>query len=183
MVVIVISGQPGCGSSTVAKLLAKKLKLRHFSVGDYNKRHIKNAKETEKSIMMWKTKKGSSKKFHIDSDELARRHAKKGNIVIDGKLQVRLSKGLYDLGVWLKAPKSVRSKRYAKRDKISFSGAKKRLNEKESLERKNWLRIYGFDYFAQEKEADMVIDTARKKPEEIVGLIIKRLKGIKTKGE
>lgn len=176
MVVIVISGQPGCGSSTVAKLLAKMLKLRHFSVGDYNKSHIKHAKETEKSILAWKNKKYASKKFHIDSDELARRYAKRGGIVIDGKLQVRLSKGLYDLGVWLKAPKAVRAQRYAKRDKIPLREATRKLNEKERLERKNWLRIYGFDYFRQEREADLVIDTGSKKPEETVGLIIKRLK-------
>ena len=45
MPVIVISGKPGCGSSTTAKLLAKKLNLRHFSLGDYNKAHAKKAKD------------------------------------------------------------------------------------------------------------------------------------------
>ncbi len=175
MAVIVISGQPGCGSSTAAKLLARKLRLKHFSVGDYNKSHASvKAKETDKSIAMWKIK--GLKKFHMNSDELARTYAKKGNIVIDGKLTVRMLKGLDDLSVWLKAPRNVRAQRYAKRDDIPTATAAKKLAEKEKLERSNWLRIYGFDYFDQEKEAGLVIDTSRKKPGMIVDLIIKRLK-------
>lgn len=176
MPVIVISGQPGCGSSTTAKLLAKKLRLRHFSVGDYNKSHIRKGRETDRSITMWKTNKGASEKFHIDSDELARERARKGNVVIDGKLQIRLAKGFYDLSVWLKAPFGIRAERYAKRDGISLKGAGRKLKEKETLERKNWLRIYSFDYFRQEKGADLVIDTSRKKPEKVVEAIIKALK-------
>ncbi|MBI2232750.1 MAG: cytidylate kinase family protein [Candidatus Aenigmarchaeota archaeon] len=175
MAVIVISGQPGCGSSTTAKLLAKKLRLKHFSVGDYNKSHAgAKAKETDKSIAMWKIK--GLKKFHINSDELAKTYAKKGNIVIDGKLAVRMLKGFDDLSVWLKAPRNVRAQRYAKRDNIPTTVAAKKLVKKERLERSNWLRIYGFDYFDQKNEADIVVDTAKKKPGMIVNLIIKRLK-------
>jgi len=182
MVVIVISGMPGCGSSTSAKLLAKKLKLKHFSVGDYNKGQIekltgkKPDTETERSLQMWHNKTGSSKRFHVNSDKLARQIAKDGNIVIDAKLGIRLLKGLYDLSVWLKAPKPVRIKRYAERDKKSIKEAKKMLDEKESDERKNWKRIYGFDYFVQEKEANIVIDTIYKSPEKIVNIIIKELR-------
>ena len=176
MVVIVISGQPGCGSSTTAKLLAKKLKLKHFSVGDWNKKHIKKARETEKSILMWKTRKGSSRKFHIDSDDLAKKYAKKGNIVIDGRLQIRLARGYYDFSVWLWAPKNVRAQRVSRRDNISVKEAGKKISEKERLERKNWLGIYGFDYFQQKKEAGLVLNTGHKKPDKLVEIIIIKLR-------
>lgn len=172
MVVIVISGQPGCGSSTAAKLLAKKLGLKHFSVGDYNKSH-KEGKEADNAIEMWKMR--GLKKFHLDSDELARSWARKGNIVIDGKLQIRLARGCYDLSVWLKAGKKIRAGRYAERDKITMKDAGEKLGKKEKLEKENWMKIYGFNYFDQEKEADLVIDTGNKKPEEIVDIILKKL--------
>lgn len=176
MVVIVISGKPGCGSSTVAKLLSKRLNLAHFSVGDYNKSHSKARDEADRGIEVWKGV-GSKKKFHVDSDRLAREKADKGNIVIDGKLAVRMLKGHYDYGVWLTAPKNVRIKRYAQRDRLDPAEAAKKLAEKESLERKNWKRIYGFDYFKQEKEATMRINT-EKPPEEIVNDIISNMRRV-----
>ncbi|HLD38978.1 MAG TPA: cytidylate kinase family protein [archaeon] len=176
MPVIVISGKPGCGSSTNAKLLAKKLKLKHFSVGDYNKRHAKKAKkETDKSIEMWHLDKKTLNRFHHDSDKLANDVAERGNVVIDGKLGIHLIKK-HDLTVWLTASKKVQAERYAKRDKIPAKEAMKKVLEKEKLERANWKKIYGFDYFHQAKEADLVINTGDKTPEQIVDLIIKKLK-------
>src|SRR3989338_7114459 len=181
MVVIVISGMPGCGSSTTAKLLAKKLKLKHFSLGSLNKSQIeklsrkKPETETERSIAMWKNKTGGSAKFHMDSDEFTKKVAKRGNVVIDAKLGITMLDRLYDFSVWLKAAKAMRIRRVAERDKISVSDAKKRLEQKESMERKNWKKIYGFDYFSQAKQADLIIDTGKHMPEEIVKIIIKEM--------
>lgn len=178
MTVIAISGMPGCGSTTVGRLLAKKLNLKFFSIGKWNKEQLLSLEgretktETENSIEMWKNEEGASKKFHEKSDDMARDIAKKGNVVMDGKLVVRMLKGLYDFSVWLKADEKIRAARYAGRDNITEDEALKRLEEKQKMERENWQRIYGFDYFDQEKEADLVIDTGDKKPEEIVDLII-----------
>ncbi len=173
MVVIVISGMPGCGSSTTAKLLAEKLGLAHYSVGDYNKSHASIGNETQKSITMWTGLKGKLlRKFHVDSDKIARQVAKGGNVVIDGKIAIRMIKGKYDLSVWLKTDEKIRAERYAERDSATIKISTENLLKKEKLERKNFRRIYGFDYFDQEKEADLVIDTGSKTPEEIVEEII-----------
>ncbi len=178
MTVIVISGMPGAGSSTVGKLLSKKLKLKYFSIGQYFKEHAKSAqKETEKALQVLETKKGTSADFHHSIDKFAVSLAEKGEIVIDAKIGIRMLKGKADLNVWLKALPETRAKRYVKRDKTSISQAMKQMQDKEAIERKIWKKMYGFDYFSQEKEADIVIDTSDKSPEEIVDIILRNLEG------
>ncbi len=154
--VICISGQPSCGTSTVAKIVAEKLGLDYFSPGQYFKKHSAG-KETESAVAVWKTEKGSSRSFHNDIDRLQLEIAEKGNVVFDGKLSIRMLKNS-NLKVWLKADIEKRAERVAKRDSMDIGAALEKLKEKEVLERKNWKKIYGFDYFEQEKEADLVID-------------------------
>lgn len=178
MPTIVVSGVPGAGSSTIAKLLAKKLRLKHFSAGDYSKK-FGRGKETEKAITYMLSTRGSSKGFHKKVDEYTKKIARKGNVVIDAKLGIRMLKKIDNFSVWLKAPKEVRARRVAGRDNISYTEAMKKITQKEKLEKRRWHDIYGFNYFEQEKEADIVIDAGNKTPEEIAELIIKK---IRTKG-
>lgn len=179
MVVIAISGMPGCGSSTTGVLLAERLRLDFFSAGTYTKKMAMDVekidkKQTELAVEFWKTKRGKSKDHHMSVEKLQQDLAEKGNIVIESKLGIRFIKA--DFKIWLKAPFETRAKHYTKRDGISLKDAIKLLKEKENSERENWKRIYGFDYFDQEREADLVIDTSDKSPEEIVDLIIKSMK-------
>ena len=46
--IIAISGKAGSGKSTVAKLLASKLRLRHYSIGDLMR---EMAKEKERQML------------------------------------------------------------------------------------------------------------------------------------
>jgi cytidylate kinase len=169
MPVIVISGQPGAGSSTIGKMVAEKLGLKIFSTGEKFKG---KGNQTKRALSVWFTRKGQSRKFHNWLDEEQIKAARKGNVVILGKLAITLVPSA-DVKVWLKAPLSVRAKRTAKRDKISVKDAEAGLREREKIERKRFKEIYGFDYFKQ--KADFVIDT-RKKPEEIVKKILTVLK-------
>jgi cytidylate kinase len=178
MVVIVISGMPGCGSTTTGALLAEKLGLKFFSAGSYTKQIARDeekidGKETERIIHFWNTIRGKSSKHHMSVEELQKQLVKEGDIIIESKLGIHFLEA--DSKVWLKAPEEVRALRYVKRDGISLADAVSFLRKKESAERDNWKRIYDFDYFSQEKEADIVIDTSDKTPEEIVEIIIKAI--------
>ncbi|MBI4014505.1 MAG: cytidylate kinase family protein [Candidatus Aenigmarchaeota archaeon] len=179
MPVIVISGQSGCGSTTAARLLAKALKLRFFSAGEYYKT-FGEGKSTERAVGFWKTEKGSSPRFHNALDEMVAKEATKGNVVCDAKLGVHFLKSVADFKIWLKASDSVRAERYAKRDSISVGEAEKLVKAKDRLERENFKRIYGFDSFSQEKEADLVVDVSKKTPEDVVSEIMKAIAGRKS---
>lgn len=173
MVVIAISGKPGCGSSTAGALLARKLGLRFYSIGKYHKSFGSSSKETERTFEAWSVK-GDLKGFEHEKDELSRRLATEGNVVIEGKLSIRMNPEA-DLKVWLTASDKIRAERYAKRDSISVKEAAKLLHKKEKKERETWMGVYHFDYFEQEQLADLVIDTGTKTPEQIVDVIVKNL--------
>ena len=172
MVVIVVSGMPVCGSSTAAKKLAKKLKLKYFSLGKEFKKHMKG-KETDRAIKMFKTEKGASRSFHEHLDDKQRELAEKGDIVIDSKLGIYMLKDIADYKIWLKANKTEIAKRVASREKISLKEARKLMEERTKIERQRFKKIYGFDTFSQEKLADLVVDTSRRTPEQTINAILK----------
>jgi cytidylate kinase len=182
MVVIALSGLPGTGSSTAGRLVAKKLDIEYFSAGTYNKEHAKSVagkdveKETEKAVVMWKIDRDKLDKFHLNTEDMYKEMARKGNIIIDAKLAIWALKGIADFSVWITASLDSRAKRIAGRDNISIEEAERILEEKLKLEVENWKRIYGINYLDQEKEADIVIDTSGKNPEEIADIIINELR-------
>jgi cytidylate kinase len=170
-IVIAISGLPGAGSTTIARKLAKKLKLKYFSPGEIFK-SCARGKEVEAAIKVWKSR-GKSKKFHQMLDDLQKKLAKKGNCVVCGKLSVWVLKDLSNCRIWVEAPLSVRAKRVARRDKLPVEIAKKLLKEREKIERVEWKRIYGIDYFEQKKSTDLVINTSKLTPSQVVEKILK----------
>ena len=178
--VIVISGPPCCGSTTTGKLLAGRLGLKFFSVGHYFK-SLGAGRETENAVKLWKSETGKNIQFtkkgaHNALEQMQIALAKHGDIVIESKLGIRFLKKYATLTVWLKAPLETRAARCARRDGISLTEASHILAEKERLERENFRKIYGFDFFAQEKEADLVIEATNLTTGEIVGKILEKIK-------
>ncbi len=178
MVVIAITGMPGAGSSTIAKLLAKKLKLKYFSPGEYFKSHSKKKTQTDQALSYWNTKEGSSKKLHNYIEDLQREMAKKGNIVICGKLSIFALKNIPSIKIWLECSLEERGKRTIKRDKINLTEAIKKITERERMEDKEWKKIYGVNRKNQQKLADFIIDTTKLNKEQTIELILKRIKPI-----
>lgn len=201
MVVIAISGMPGAGSSSVGKLLAKQLNLQFFSMGQLFKDigsgvvktkkyypifkglcdagnlkipEFSSANDSQGAVNLWNSEFGKSEKLHKIIDRLQQELAQQGNIVIDGKLALRMLPNA-EIKIWLRAGIEERAERAAMRDKISIEEAKKFIENREKVEREEWKKIYGFDYFEQEKEADWIIDASTASPEDIKDEIIEHL--------
>jgi cytidylate kinase len=159
MVVIAVTGKPSAGSSTISRGLADKLGIDYFSPGQkfFKPSHEKD--DTTEALDLWKTEKGKSKDFHQKIDDYQKQLAKKGNIVICGKLSIWVLKNLADLKVWLDCEFEERVRRASKRDNISLEEAKEKMNKREQMEEKEWKRIYGIDRNKQREMADLAIDT------------------------
>lgn len=175
MVVIAVSGPPSAGTSTVARGLAQRLKLGYWSPGQYLKNLAKEqvSGESKKALSVISTEEGQSKDLHEKIDDMQLKKAGEGDVVIDGKLSIHMLKDVADYKVWVNVDLEVRASRLVERDgSLPYDEVLKTLREREKIERKMWKDIYGFDYFEQEKEADIVINSSNMNAEETVDAIL-----------
>ncbi|MEK6896322.1 MAG: cytidylate kinase family protein [Nanoarchaeota archaeon] len=195
--VIAISGLPGSGSTTTARLLAKKLNLEYLSPGrifkDLGRGIAKDqpyypvfaelcasrniaipnytaSNDSQATVNLWETSFGKNPVTHEIIDEVQRRHAQKGNVVIDGKLSLHMLPQARPK-IWLTGDLDTRVQRVAQRDSISPEAARELLTKRESQEAENWKKMYGFDYREQKKDATLVIDTSNLSPEQVADKI------------
>jgi len=137
--VIAICGAHGVGKTTVAKLVAQELNLRYISAGQIFRRLAK-----EYNMDLQKFSKFAEENFKIDReiDNKILEEAKKGGVVLDGRITAWIAKDYTDLKVLLIAPLEVRVSRIAKRDGISFEEALKETREREDSEVKRYEELY-----------------------------------------
>ena len=174
--IITISGRAGSGKSTIAKLVAKKLGLKHFSSGDFMRQMAK-----EKGISLLELSKLAEKDKTIDK-ELDERQIKFGkeedNFVIDGRLSAFFIPNA-DFKIFLDADKKTRAERILKDARAEEQGKslkdiEKKIEERERSEAKRYREYYGYDCYDKSKY-DFVIDTTNlsieKVAEKVLGLV------------
>lgn len=174
MTVIVISGPPGAGSSTVSRGVAEKLGIEYFSPGKHFKEKIEG-NETESANKGWKDEELSSESTHQSIDDLQKKVAKQNDVVIDGKLSIHMVGDIADLTVWLQAPLNVRAQRSADRDEMGVERAKELMQERQRDEIEQWREMYGINYMEQRKDADLVLDTENKDPEDLIDMVVSKV--------
>jgi len=175
MVVVVLSGLPGCGSSSIGKALASELGVEFFSAGKKYKSFGKGENETEKAIDFLGSEEGTSLPANKSIDDMQIELARKGDIVIDAKAGIHFLRDIADLKVWLRANFDVRVKRVAMRERWSFDEAVRKLKEKEKLEKELFMKVYDIDYLLQERDADLILDVSSVDVEDVVGRILEKL--------
>ncbi len=177
---ITISGKAGTGKTTVAKLLAKKLKLAHYSIGD-----LMRTIAAEKGLSLLELNKLAEKDSSIDlelDNKLKELGKTKDNFVVDGRLTAFFIPNA-DVRVFLDADDKVRAQRILKAKRQhekskSLREALGNIKKREESEKKRYLKYYGVSY-TDKKLYNCVIETTKMAPYQVVGHITKFARLIK----
>jgi len=176
-VVICVCGLTGCGKSSVARRLAERYGLRHFSGGDALKTLAVEAGYKPFGRGWWESKEGlrflsqrtEDSDFDRRVDEKLLELATDGDVVLDSWTMPWLFKGGFK--VWFEASPIARAKRVAKRDRISVGEALRVLKEKDDLTRRIYKDLYGFVLGEDFSPFDLVLDTDLLGVREVLGVV------------
>ncbi len=174
--ILTISGKAGSGKSTIAKDLAKKLKIRHYSIGDLMRQLAQ-----EKKVSLLELSKLAEEDESIDRelDQKQIELRKQDNFVIDGRLTAFFIPNA-TLKVFLDCDNIIRAKRIIKEKRHdeqheTVQQALKRIKMREDSERKRYKQYYDVDYY-DPRLYDMVIDTSNLRVDQVLGKIMDRIK-------
>ncbi len=174
--IITISGNAGSGKSTVARLLSKKLGLKHYSIGD-----LMRGMADERGITLLELNKIAEKNELIDFEldkKLKELGKNNDNFVVDGRLTAFFIPEA-KVRVFLSADIEVRAKRILKDEKRQRIQEKsqdlrstiKNIEMRESSEKKRYWQYYGVDYL-DKKLYNCIVDTSNSNPMEVANKII-----------
>lgn len=171
---ITIAGKVCTGKTTLLLHLEKKLKWPTFLTGKLFREYAKDlglTLEAAEEQTEYLTKKVDYKMREMLKNP--------GNLIVDGWMSgIMANKNPDVLKVLLVCMDDIRYKRFAKREKISYTEAKKRVEERQN----NWFakieEIHGVKRTTlnDEKTYDFVIDTSYITPQAVERLVLDKLK-------
>lgn len=173
MVTITISGAPGSGTTTVAKILEKKLGIKHIYSGDV----FRNlAKKHNMSLVEFGTYCEHHREIDEELDTYQKNVLQSGKIILEGRIAGWIaSKGnIPAFKVLLEADEKTRVERIVKRERGDFKEKKQEMLTRERSEAKRYKEYYNIDV-KDISIYDIVIDTTNKAPEEIGDIINRTL--------
>jgi predicted cytidylate kinase len=175
MVTITISGTPGSGKSTVAKILKKKLELKYIYSGMIFRQLAEEHKmELEKFGKYCEQNSEIDKKLDARQLEIL----KKGDVILEGRLAgwIAYQNNIPAFKVSIDTDIETRARRIVNREKGSVEFRKKEIVERERSEVLRYKNYYGID-LKDKSIYDLIIDSKNKSPDEIVEIIINKIEG------
>lgn len=162
---IAISGKSGCGNTTASCLIAERLNIKHIN---YTFRNL--AKDWGVSFEEVRKQAELDDRVDRELDEKQTAMAMADSCVLGSRLAIWLLKEA-DLKVYLDVPLSERAQRVHKRESGDLSVKMQETNERDTLDRQRFLRLYGIDN-NEFGFADLIINNARLNPSQVADLVI-----------
>jgi predicted cytidylate kinase len=174
-VLITISGLPGSGKTTVARLVAEALALEHVYAGDIFRRQ---AEAEGLSLEEYARRAETDHSIDRRLDAQMRARAERGNAVLEGRLAAFMADeaGVPALRVFLDAPEAVRAARIADREGGDAAQRLRQIQAREASDARRYREIYGVDYHDPARY-DVVLHTDGLSAEEIATEIVRRARG------
>lgn len=177
--IITISGVPGSGKSTVAKILAQKLGYEYFSVGE-----TRGKLALEKNLTLDELNKLGEKEDWTDRplDEQQKQLGQtRDNLVIEGRLSWYFIPRSFKVFLTVEIKEAARrtlenrAERPDEKTLDTLDQAQKAAEERLTSDKKRYLKYYGLDY-TDPKHYDLVIDTTGIPAEEVARQILDQIK-------
>jgi len=163
---IAVSGKSGCGNTTVSKMLADKLGLRFINFTFRSlaqEKGITLAEVLERAATDdWWDREVDNRQIHLAREN--------GGCVLGSRLAIWMLKEA-DLKVYLTASAEIRAARIAKREGGSIESVAAFTAERDRQDHNRYLHIYNIDNDNYQL-VDMLINTNKLEPDEIVQMII-----------
>jgi cytidylate kinase len=169
---VTISGQPGSGKTTVARLVARDLGLEHVYAGDIFRRQAEAAGLTLEAYLR---RAETDPSIDRTLDAQMRQRAAAGQAVLEGRLAAVMADeaGTRALRVFLEASEAVRAQRITGREGGATEQRLREIQAREASDRQRYRMLYGVDYH-EHARYDLVIDTDARTPEELAAAIVAR---------
>ena len=169
---ITISGLPGSGKTTVARLVAAALRLEHVYAGNIFRRQ---AEEAGLTLQEYVRRAETDRTIDQQLDDRMRERARAGNAVLEGRLAAAMAgeAEMAALRVFLDASEAVRADRITNREGGATLERLQEIQAREASDRQWYRDIYGVDYH-DHRLYDVVVETDRRTPENLAEEIVER---------
>lgn len=187
---ILISGSPGAGKSTLTERLAKEFGLKRIFASGIMKQIKENERldleKAEKGTGFWESEEGQKlvkerqKNFYYDLEldkRLLEIAEKERRAIFDSRMMAWLYKGKDAFRIWVDASEDVRAQRIAKRDNKNAAEIKDAMHKRLLADAKIYKKLYNVDIMKDRSPFDLVLKTDNLSEDdvfEIVSLAVRR---------
>ncbi len=176
--IITISGIPGSGKSTVAGIVAKKLGMKHVSVGDILREMAERRGITILEISKLAEK---DKSIDIELDNKQKELAGKDKLVIDSRLGFHFVPKSFRVFLDVTPEEAGRrifnAQRVKETENITLEKTIENIKRRKLSEEIRYMKFYKVNPF-DFSNYDLIIDTTKLKPEQVAEKIIAAAKSL-----